>query len=307
MKQKTVEKVVTCAGLGLHSGKKVHLSFHPAVPGTGIVFAVKGKQGTRFIRNSPELVVGTNLCTTLGYGGVTISTVEHVLAAIHGLGLDNLIIEVEGNELPILDGSAAPFVFLLRQAGIRHQQSRKRMMTLKKEFCYQENGAWIKATPADAFQVDYRIDFPHPLIGRQRFRYTGSDDAFVRELSRARTFGFLHQVEDLQKNGLALGGSLENAVVLDEYGVVNQEGLRFDDEPVRHKLLDFIGDLSQLPYTLCASFQVSCSGHSLNNTFVRRLSERAHEFLQPVRTGERLQPEYAPGSEKRPAAVGLAV
>ncbi len=307
MKQKTVEKVVSCSGLGLHSGKKVNLSFHPAVPGTGIVFAVKGKQGTRFIRNSPELVVGTNLCTTLGYDGVTISTVEHVLAAIHGLGLDNLLIEVEGNELPILDGSAAPFVFLLRQAGIRNQQARKKMMSLKKEFSYQENGSWIKAVPADRFEVEYLIDFPHPLIGRQRFCYTGADDAFVREVSRARTFGFLHQVEDLQKRGLALGGSLENAVVLDEYGVVNQEGLRFADEPVRHKLLDFIGDLTQLPYTFFASFQVYCSGHSLNNKFVRSLSERSHELLQPVQADENMQPECAPEKGKRPAPVGLAV
>mgnify|MGYP006286162753 CR=1 FL=1 len=307
MKQKTVERIVSCSGLGLHGGEKVNLSFHPAVPGTGIVFAVKGKQGTRFIRNSPELVVGTNLCTTLGHDGVTVSTVEHVLAAVHGLGLDNLLIEVEGNELPILDGSAAPFVFLLRQAGIRVQQARKKVMALKKPFSYQENGSWIKAVPAERFQVDYLIDFPHPLIGRQRFSYTGTDDAFVREVSRARTFGFLHQVEDMQKKGLALGGSLENAVVLDEYGVVNQEGLRFSDEPVRHKLLDFIGDLTQLPFTLVGSFQVYCSGHSLNNKFVRGLSQRAQELLQPVRGGEYGLPERLPGHEKRPAALGAAL
>ena len=307
MKQKTVERIVSCSGLGLHSGEKVNLSFHPAVPGTGLVFAVKGKQGTRFIRNSPELVVGTNLCTTLGHDGVTVSTVEHVLAAVHGLGLDNLVIEVEGNELPILDGSAAPFVFLLRQAGIRVQQARKRVMAVKKAFSYEENGSWIKAVPADGFQVDYLIDFPHPLIGRQRFRYTGADDAFVREVSRARTFGFLHQVEDLQKQGLALGGSLENAVVLDEYGVVNQEGLRFSDEPVRHKLLDFIGDLTQLPFTLLGNFQVYCSGHSLNNTFVRGLSQRAQELLQPVRGGEYVLPERLTGNEKRPVPLGAAL
>lgn len=307
MKQKTLERIVSCSGLGLHSGQKVNLRFHPAVPGTGILFSVPGPQGNCFIKNSPELVVGTKLCTTLGHAGVTISTVEHVLSAVYGLGIDNLIIEVDGNELPILDGSAAPFVFLLRQAGIRTQQAYKKVMSFKKEYLFQENGCWIKAIPADAFQVDYKIDFPHPLIGKQHFSFAGGSEAFVREVSRARTFGFLHQVEEMQKKGLALGGSLENAVVLDEFGVVNQEGFRFADEPVRHKLLDFIGDLSQLPFSLLAKFQVFCSGHSLNNKFVRELSRRAGELLQPVKTGEQLYPDFRPGKEKRPVSVGASV
>ncbi len=293
MKQRTVERVVSCSGLGLHSGQRVNLSFHPAVPGTGIVFVVKGQKGTRFIRNSPELVVGTKLCTTLGYDGVSIGTVEHVLAAVHGLEIDNLLIEVEGAELPIMDGSAAPFVFLLRQAGFRTQQAEKKIMTLKKEFFSSENGNWIKAVPADRFQVEYIIDFSHPLICKQRISFSDEQDSFARELARARTFGFLQDVEDMQKNGLALGGSLENAVVLDEFGVVNQEGMRFADEPVRHKLLDFIGDLSQLPCKLTGRFQVYCSGHSLNNKFVRALSLGAEELLEPVAAGPgcRLEPD----------------
>lgn len=301
MKQRTVEKVVSCSGLGLHSGQRVNLRFHPAVPGTGLVFVVKGRKGTRFIRNSPELVVGTQLCTTLGYDGVSIGTVEHVLAAVHGLGIDNLLIEVEGSELPIMDGSAAPFVFLLRQAGFRTQQAAKRRMTLKKGFSCEENGSWIKAEPAENFQVDYVIDFPHPLIGTQKFSFCEEEDSFVRELARARTFGFLQQVEGLQKKGLALGGSLENAVVLDEYAVVNAEGLRFSDEPVRHKLLDFIGDLSQLPCKLSGRFEVYCSGHSLNNKFVRALSLGAQELLQPLPAESGRQ--SAPDSRRETARI----
>lgn len=305
MKQTTVDRIVSCSGLGLHSGQRVNLSFHPAVPGTGVVFAVKGANGTRFIRNSPELVVGTTLCTTLGHNGVSIGTVEHVLAAVQGLGLDNLLIEVEGQELPIMDGSAAPFVFLLRQAGVRTQPAQKKVMTLNREVLCEENGSWIRAQSADSFQIEYVIDFPHPLIGKQRISFSEKKDSFVREVARARTFGFLHHVEQMQRKGLALGGSLENAVVLDEFGVLNQDGLRFSDEPVRHKLLDFIGDLSQLPCKLQAKFQVYCSGHSLNNKLVRQLSLQADELLQPVFPGDGYQPE--PGSREQTEGIPAAV
>lgn len=285
MWQKTIEKSVKCAGVGLHSGDKVSLGFHPASSGTGITFAVKNCQGFNFLRLDPNLVVEPRLATNLGLGEVKLGTIEHVLAAVRGLEIDNLIIEVRGEEVPIMDGSAASFVLLLRQAGIKEQHARRKVYKIVQECAVQDNGRWIRAYPDPGFRVQYTIDFPHPLLGKQSMEYEGNAENFVRLLSRARTFGFLHDVERLQSQGLILGGSLENALVLDECAALNPEGLRFPDEPVRHKLLDFIGDLGLMQYPVQGAFEVYCSGHELNNQFVCLLEESKDRCLQLTELG----------------------
>ncbi|MFP4212571.1 MAG: UDP-3-O-acyl-N-acetylglucosamine deacetylase [Desulfohalobiaceae bacterium] len=286
MWQKTIEKYVTCAGIGLHSGRKVALGFHPAPAGSGVKFAVQGPAGTHFVVPDPKLVAETRFATSLVQGDVRLGTIEHVLAAVRGLEIDNLIIEVQGDEVPIMDGSAASFVLLLRQAGIREQKTRRRIYRVVKECKVQQDGRWVKAFPSSGFKVKYTIDFPHPLLGKQSLDYEGSAENFVHLLCRARTFGFLHDVERLQGQGLILGGSLENALVLDECAALNPDGLRFPDEPVRHKLLDFIGDLGLMPYPVQGAFEVHCSGHELNNKFVCRLEQEKDTCLQLIEQGQ---------------------
>jgi UDP-3-O-[3-hydroxymyristoyl] N-acetylglucosamine deacetylase len=286
MHQLTIRKPIECSGIGLHSGRKVSLSLRPAAEDSGIVFIVTGSSGERMLKPSPDGVVCTGLATTLGRGDCRVATVEHLLAAIRGMGIDNIIIETDGGEIPIMDGSAASFVLLLKNAGIWSQAAPKRVLALKKEVVFEREGKWIKAKPAQGFMINYVINFEHPLVGRQKRRFTLSDQEFSRHIARARTFGFLQDVERLQRHGLALGGSLENAVVLDEYGVVNPEGLRFEDEFVRHKILDFIGDMALLEYPLWGSFSIYCSGHALNNEFLRHVNANREEYLELVTLGE---------------------
>ncbi|MFP4071409.1 MAG: UDP-3-O-acyl-N-acetylglucosamine deacetylase [Desulfovibrionales bacterium] len=280
MHQLTIRKPITCSGIGLHSGRKVRLSIRPAEEDSGIVFIVKTSSGEKVLRPSPDSVVCTGLATTLGKGDSRIATVEHLFAAIRGMGIDNIIVETEGGEIPIMDGSAASFVLLLKNAGIRKQRAAKKVWALKKEIVFERDGKSITAKPFNGFAVHYTIDFTHPMVGRQKKGFVQRDQEFSRQIAKARTFGFLKDVEYLQKNGLALGGSLENAVVLDEYGVVNPEGLRFDDEFVRHKILDFIGDMALLDHPLWGSFQVFCSGHAVNNEFLRYLQDHAEDYLE---------------------------
>jgi UDP-3-O-[3-hydroxymyristoyl] N-acetylglucosamine deacetylase len=282
MNQYTIGKSVSCTGIGLHSGQKVNLCFHPVHGDAGILFLRRHGNKTTYIKACPRNVVETKLSTTLGEDGVTISTVEHVLAAIRGLGLDNIIIEVDGDEVPILDGSAASFVFLLRQAGFQKQKQAKKIALCDRELLYEDGQRKIAFTPYHGLRIRYHIDFSHPLIGKQDYEYCGDTNEFISSLARARTFGFMHEIETLQKNGLVQGGALENALVFDSYGVVNADGMRFSDEPVRHKLLDFIGDIGNYPETLWGSFDVWCSGHSFNNQFLRYLEDNAHKYLKPV-------------------------
>ena len=303
MQQQTIEKSVHCSGVGLHSGCKVSLSFHPAPVDTGIVFSVQAGKGTRLVRPDPTMVTDTRLCTTLGNGEWTLGTVEHVLASIRGLGIDNVLVEVHGREIPIMDGSAASFVYLLRQAGTRSQDASRKVLFLTREFSVRDKERWIKASPARGLSVKCSIDFPHPLIGQQVTSLEWTPQAFIKTVSRARTFGFLHEVEMLQANKLALGGSLDNAVVLDDYGVVNPEGFRFPDEPVRHKLLDFLGDLGLMPYPVWGRFEVHCSGHSLNNVFSRGLSKNESSLLELVdlkKEHEAAVHDHAPVSSQIP-------
>lgn len=295
MKQLTIKRSIECSGIGLHSGRKVRLKLLPAPENTGIIFSLRTERGARFLTPRPEAVMASGLSTTLVCGEDRVGTVEHLLAAIRGLEIDNIHIEVEGGEVPIMGGSAASFVFLLRSAGIVRQASSRRVFTLKHPFELERDGKWVKGRPYAGFQVDFRINFNHPLIGLQHMRFDVTPEAFVRTIAKARTFGFLRDVEALHSNGLARGGSLDNVVVLDEYSVVNPEGLRFANEFVRHKILDFIGDMALLELPLRGAFEVYCSGHALNNAFLRTISEHREYYLE-----EKVLQQQAP-----PHAAGL--
>ncbi|QJB57955.1 UDP-3-O-acyl-N-acetylglucosamine deacetylase [Pseudodesulfovibrio sp. zrk46] len=280
MLQTTIHKSVRCTGIGLHSGKQVELVLRPAAEDTGILFALKSESGSTFLTPAPSLVVETGLATVLGDGRETVATVEHLLAAVSGMGIDNIHIEVTGKELPIMDGSAASFVYLLKQAGVRKQAKPRQVFAIKKELDFEQDGKFIKARPYDGFRVDYTIEFAHPIIGSQRLEMEVTPENFTAEIAKARTFGFLKEVDYLHANGLALGGSLDNAIVLDEYGVLNAEGLRFKDEFVRHKLLDFVGDMAVLGAPLQGHFEVFASGHAMNNAFLRHLDENRELYLE---------------------------
>ncbi|MEF8822619.1 MAG: UDP-3-O-acyl-N-acetylglucosamine deacetylase [Desulfohalobiaceae bacterium] len=280
MRQKTIGKAVSCSGVGLHRGGKVTMTLHPAPVNTGVVFVLKTERGRRFIQADPHKVHETTLATGLTDGESSIGTVEHVLAALKGSDVDNVHIEVDSNEVPIMDGSAASFVYLLQQAGFVRQQAKKRVYSLKKPVELGKDGKQISAYPGAGLSVAYTIDYDHPFIGRQEYSFSLGEEAFFEELSKARTFAFLNDVEAMRSNGLALGGSLDNALVLDGAGVVNNDGMRYPDEPVRHKILDFLGDLALLPYPLTGHFHVYCSGHAMNNMFCRYLLAHESELLE---------------------------
>lgn len=280
MHQTTLRHAVACSGISLHSGKEVRLNLCPAPADTGIVFHIHTQDGARRVSPSPEAVMTTELATTLGTPDhVTVSTVEHLLAAVRGMEVDNLAIHVEGGEVPILDGSAAVFVRLFGEAGIRRLAAPRRVLRVVRPFDYEDNGKRIRVTPYAGFRVDCTIEFPHPAIGRQRLILDVTPDSFG-QVASARTFGFLRDVEYMHSRGLALGGSLDNAVVLDDNGVLNPEGLRAPDEFVRHKVLDFIGDMAMLRLPLQGSFQLVRSGHQFNNAFLRALE--ANRLLREV-------------------------
>jgi len=300
MSQTTIHRSVRCTGIGLHSGKQVDMVLRPAAEDTGILFALRDGSGSTFLTPAPSLVVETSLATVLGDGRETVATVEHLLATINGMGIDNIHIEVSGKEVPIMDGSAASFVYLLKQAGVRRLNKPRKVMAIKKALDFEQDGKYIKARPYDGLRLDYTIEFAHPRIGRQHLSMEITPENFSQHLAKARTFGFLKEVDYLHANGLALGGSLDNAVVLDEYNILNAEGLRFEDEFVRHKMLDFVGDIATFGSRLQGSFEVFASGHALNNAFLRHLDENRDLYLEeksqsaPVTeeaTGrERLQP-----------------
>ncbi|MDL2306872.1 UDP-3-O-acyl-N-acetylglucosamine deacetylase [Desulfovibrio sp. OttesenSCG-928-C06] len=281
MQQQTIKTPVQCSGIGLHSGKMVTLALRPAEADSGINFYVVNQDGQHRITPTPAQVIATGLATTIGSAEASISTVEHLLAAIRGLGIDNLRIDVHGGELPIMDGSAAPFVMLLKNAGIKKQSAVRSVLRIARPVSHSSGDKSISSEPHNGFFVDYTIDFAHPLIGVQRMALEITPETFA-EVAKARTFGFLHEVEALYSRGLALGGSLDNSVVLDQHGVVNKEGLRYADEFVRHKILDFIGDMAMIDMPLQGRFTVRCSGHALNNQFLRVLDENRDIYLEEV-------------------------
>jgi UDP-3-O-[3-hydroxymyristoyl] N-acetylglucosamine deacetylase len=281
--QRTLRNSIQGTGIGLHSGEKVVLTLHPAEADTGIVFRRTDLPNQPEIPAWVENVVDTTLCTTLGVNGYRVATVEHLMGAFAGLGIDNAVVELSGPEVPIMDGSAAPFVFLLQCGGIHELDAPKRFIRVKKPVRVEDEGKWVSFEPNPTLQVHFTIDFDHPLMREHReVTVDFSETAFTREVSRARTFGFVRDVEWLQSQGLALGGNLDNALVLDEHRLLNEDGLRYHDEFIRHKVLDSIGDLYLLGHPVLGSFHGYKSGHALNNRLLRTLlaDSSAWEYVE---------------------------
>ncbi|MFO1426983.1 MAG: UDP-3-O-acyl-N-acetylglucosamine deacetylase [Steroidobacteraceae bacterium] len=271
--QRTLKNTIRATGVGLHNGKKVLMTLRPAPPDTGIVFRRTDLPGTPEVPARAENVGDTMLGTTLMRGDVRVSTVEHLLSAFAGLGIDNALVELSAAEVPIMDGSAGPFVFLLQSAGIEEQRTPKRFVRIRKSVRVDDGDKWAQFDPFDGFKVNFEIEFNHPIFKRraQRASMDFSTTSFLKEVSRARTFGFMRDLEHMRARNLALGGNLDNAIVLDEFRVLNEDGLRYEDEFVKHKILDAIGDLYLLGHSLIGEFSGYKSGHALNNRLLRTL------------------------------------
>ena len=274
IRQCTLKNVIHATGIGLHTGEKVYLTLEPAPADTGIVFRRVDLDPVVSIVARPENVSDTRLSTSLEKQGVKISTVEHLMSALSGLGIDNAYVELSAPEVPIMDGSAGPFVFLLQSAGILEQEKPKRFIRIKKPVCVKEGDKWAKLEPFNGFKVSFAIDFNHPILqnSNQMATIDLSTTSFVKEISRARTFGFIDELEVLRAAGLVQGGSYDNAIVMDGFHILNDDGLRYEDEFVKHKILDGIGDLYLLGAPLIGAFSAYKSGHSLNNKLLRKLT-----------------------------------
>jgi UDP-3-O-[3-hydroxymyristoyl] N-acetylglucosamine deacetylase len=273
IRQRTLKNVIRATGVGLHTGEKVYLTLRPAASDTGIVFRRVDLAEPVEIRACPENVGDTRLSTTLTNGEVRISTVEHLLSAFAGLGIDNAYVDLSAAEVPIMDGSAGPFVFLIQSAGVEEQNRPKRFVRIKRPVVVEDGDKYATFEPYDGFKVEFSIDFDHPAFScrAKSAAVDFSTTSFVKEVSRARTFGFLRDIEALRQQNLALGGSMNNAVVVDDYRVLNEEGLRYEDEFVKHKILDAVGDLYLLGHSLIGAFRGYKSGHALNNRLLRAL------------------------------------
>ncbi len=271
--QRTLKNVIRATGVGLHTGEKVYLTLRPAAVDTGIVFRRVDLDPVVELRADPNQVGDTRLSTALQEGDVSVSTIEHLMSALAGLGIDNVYVEITSPEVPIMDGSAAPFVFLVQSAGVIEQTAPKKFIRVKKPIKIEDGDKWAKFEPFEGFKVSFAIDFDHPIFAKspQKATVDFSTTSFVKEVSRARTFGFMHEVEALREAGLALGGSHDNAIVMDSYTILNDDGLRYEDEFVKHKILDAIGDLYLLGHQLIGAFSAYKSGHALNNKLLRAL------------------------------------
>ncbi len=283
VKQRTLKKVVEATGVGLHTGEKVYLTLRPAAVDTGIVFRRVDLPQPVDIHARAVAVNDTRLSTCLEEGGARVATVEHLMSALSGLGIDNAIVELTSPELPIMDGSAGTFIFLLQSAGIVEQDAAKKFMRIKKTIELKEGDKWVRFEPYNGYRLNFTIDFAHPVFAgtKQQVTVDLGEHSYVKEVSRARTFGFMQEVEYMRSQGLALGGNLDNAIVMDEYRVINPDGLRFEDEFVKHKVLDAIGDLYLLGHPLIGTFSGHKSGHALNNALCRALlaDKDAWEFV----------------------------
>jgi len=280
LKQSTLKKLIKTTGVGLHTGARVDLTLRPAPADTGIVFHRVDLAQPMSIQADARHVGDTRLSSSLEKDGARVSTVEHLMSALAGLGIDNLHVDVSGPELPIMDGSAGPYVFLLQSAGIEEQAAPKRYLRIKSPVEVRQDDKWARFEPHHGFVLDFTIDFPHPVFGSEN-RHVLMDFAehsYTKEVSRARTFGFMQDVEAMRAAGLALGGSLQNAIVLDETRVLNSEGLRYDNEFAKHKVLDAIGDLYLLGHALIGRYAAYKSGHALNNAVSRLLLTRPDAF-----------------------------
>ncbi len=284
MKQRTIKQPIATTGVGLHKGNKVQLTLRPAPVNTGLVFRRVDLKPAVDIRADAELVRDTRMCTCLiNDDNVRVSTVEHLLAAIAAMGIDNLIVEVNSHEIPIMDGSSHPFIYLLQNAGIEEQGAAKKFIRIKEAVRVEEGDKWAELLPHDGFRIDFAIDFDHPAIAdtNQVVSMDFSTQSFLKDISRARTFGFMKDIETLRANNLALGGSFDNAVVLDEFRILNSDGLRYDDEFVKHKILDAVGDLYMGGHAILGHLRAFKSGHALNNQLLRAVlqNQEAWEFV----------------------------
>lgn len=290
LRQRTLKSLTSASGVGLHTGRKVRITLRPAPIDTGIVFRRTDLPSPVDIPARAELVGEARLASTLVSGSTRIHTVEHLMSALGGLGVDNLYVDLDAAELPIMDGSASPFVLLIQQAGIEEQPAPKRFLRVMRRIEVKDGDKWARLEPYEGYRLSFSIEFRHPVIERttQAVTVDFAETSYLKEIARARTFGFMHEVEDLRDSGLALGGGLDNAVVLDEYRVLNSDGLRFADEFIRHKLLDAIGDLYLLGSPLLGAFSAHKSGHALNNRLLRAaLADRAAlESVTFERAGE---------------------
>ncbi len=285
IRQHTLRQSICAEGIGLHTGEKTSMRLSPAPVDTGVVLRRVDFDPPIHIRVHPDQVSATRLSTTLSNGDAHVSTVEHLLSAVAGLGVDNLYVDLDASEVPIMDGSASPFVFLIHSGGLVEQDAPKRYIRIREpvEVRDEKNSRWVRLTPHDGFKVAFTIDFDHPVIRntRQSAMLDLSSTSYIKEVSRARTFGFRHEVELLRERNLVLGGSLDNAIVLDDNRILNDSGLRYSDEFVKHKVLDAIGDLYLLGNSLIGSFEGYCSGHELNIQLLRKLlaTESAWELV----------------------------
>lgn len=309
IRQRTLASVVSTTGVGLHGGRKVKLVLRPAPPDHGIVFHRVDLQPALRLPADPYAVCDTRMCSGLERDGHKVGTVEHLMSALAGLGIDNLDVEVDAPEIPILDGSAAPFVYLLESGGIVEQDAAKKFLRVRKPVEYHEDDKWVRLEPYEGFRLSFSIVFNHPAIDSTATQVTVdfARDDYAYDVARARTFGFMQDVEFMQANGLALGGSLENAIVMDEYRVLNDEGLRYGDEFVKHKVLDAIGDLYLCGHPLLAAYSAHKAGHALNNQILRVLLEDPEawelvSFEAPGSSPQALSHQYA-----RPPAAAEAL
>ena len=274
LRQRTLKSLVSATGVGLHTGQKVRMSLRPAQPDTGVVFRRIDLPSAADVPARADLVGETRLCSCLVSGDTKIYTIEHLMSALAGLGVDNVYVDLDGPEVPIMDGSAAPFALLIQQAGIEQQGAPKRFLRVKKRIEAKDGDKWAVLEPYEGFKLSFSIVYDHPVIEKSNTSLTVdfAVTSYLKEVARARTYGFVHEVESLRQSGLALGGGLENAVVLDEHRVLNAEGLRYGDEFIRHKILDAIGDLYLLGRPFLAAFSAHKSGHALNNQLLRELA-----------------------------------
>jgi UDP-3-O-[3-hydroxymyristoyl] N-acetylglucosamine deacetylase len=297
--QRTLRDSIRATGIGLHTGRKVVMVLRPAPPNAGVVFRRVDLDPPVDIPARATSVTETTLGTTLGQGEAGVSTVEHLLSAFAGLGIDNCFVELTAGEVPIMDGSAGTFVFLIQSAGIELQSSPKRFVRVRKRVEVREGEKWASFEPHEGFRVNFEIEFDHPVFHRhaQRATMDFSTTTFLRELSRARTFGFMRDLEHLRGRNLALGGTLDNAIVLDDYRILNEDGLRYEDEFVRHKMLDAIGDLYLLGHSLIGEYTAYKSGHGLNNRLLRALLADASAWEEVTFRDEAASPiSYAAAS-----------
>jgi UDP-3-O-[3-hydroxymyristoyl] N-acetylglucosamine deacetylase len=307
VRQRTLKASINCTGVGLHSGDKISMTMNPAPINTGVVFRRTDIKGAGAVIPARwDRVVDTRLCSVLGNeDGVTVGTVEHVMAALAGCGIDNVEIELNGGEVPIMDGSSEPFVFLIECAGIVEQDAPRRVIRVLKRVEVAYGSGHVAISPAETQIIDFEIDFDSSVVNRQEMSLKVVNGAFRKELSKARTFGFLHEVEALWEAGLAKGGSLDNAIVVSQDGIMNEDGLRYDDEFVRHKVLDAIGDLYLAGAPVIGRFEGVCSGHAANNKLLRTLLADESAWTWDVLSGEAVNHAVDGGIEaEKMAAAG---